>query len=162
MLLTFMTKKPEETFALGERLAAYLPPGIVILLTGELGAGKTLFAQGIARGLKVSDHVTSPTFTIVNEYQGRLSLFHIDAYRLEGEREMEEIGLEEYFNSSGVTLVEWPERIQPFLPPAYLKIDLQKDWDASGREFRVLRFWSVGNEWDNVIGEFGKNEDTGN
>ncbi|MEL7566078.1 MAG: tRNA (adenosine(37)-N6)-threonylcarbamoyltransferase complex ATPase subunit type 1 TsaE [Dehalobacterium sp.] len=162
MLLTVKTKDPEETFSLGERLASYLPPGTVIALTGELGAGKTLLAKGIANGLKVTDQVTSPTFTIINEYQGIVPLFHIDAYRLEEDSGIEELGLEEYFNSSGVTLIEWPERIKNYLPASYLRIDIEKGLDQSGREYRILSFSSVGNGRDNVIGAFENNENIRN
>jgi len=165
LLFTVKTNKPEETFALGERLAAFLVPGMVIALTGELGAGKTLFTKGIARGLNVTDHVTSPTFTIINEYQGRLPLYHIDAYRLEEPGEIDEIGLEEYFNSPGVTVVEWPEQVQDYLPASYLVIDLKKGWeegDESGQEFRIISMSSVGHEWGNVIGEFEKSENIRN
>lgn len=158
MLLAVKTKEPAETFALGERLADFLFPGAVIALTGELGAGKTLFAQGIAKGLNITEQVISPTFTIVNEYQGRLPLYHIDAYRLEKTGEIDEIGLEEYFNSSGVVLIEWPKRIKEYLPLSYLSIDLKKEWDESGKESRVLTFSLVGNEWEKVIEEFKKSE----
>ncbi|HHT63124.1 MAG: tRNA (adenosine(37)-N6)-threonylcarbamoyltransferase complex ATPase subunit type 1 TsaE [Bacillota bacterium] len=156
------TKEPEETFALGERLAAFLYPGTVVALTGELGAGKTLFAQGVAKGLGVKEHVTSPTFTIINEYQGHLPFYHIDAYRLEGTGEIDELGLEEYFNSSGVVLIEWPERIQDYLPSSFLRIHLDKEWDESGQEIRVISFFPVGSEWENVIGEFEESENTRN
>lgn len=162
MLLTVKTKDPEETFTLGERLAAYLPPGTAIALTGELGAGKTLFAKGIAKGLKVLDQVTSPTFTIINEYQGLVPLFHIDAYRLEEDSEIDELGLDEYFNSSGITLIEWPERIKKYLPMSYLRIDIAKGRDQFGSEIRILSFFPIGSEWDNVIGEFGYHENIGN
>lgn len=165
MLFTVKTKDAGETFSLGERLAAYLPQGGVIALSGELGAGKTLFAKGVAEGLKVPDQVTSPTFTIINEYQGRLPLFHIDAYRLEedsGDSVIEELGLEEYFNSLGVTLIEWPERIKKYLPDAYLRIDIEKGQDQPDIEYRVLRFSPRGAEWDKVIGEFEKDENIGN
>jgi len=162
VLLTVKTKDPAETFSLGERLAAYLPPGTVIALTGELGAGKTLFAKGIAKGLKVTDQVTSPTFTIINEYQGLVPLYHIDAYRLEEGSGIEELGFEEYFNSSGITLIEWPERIKNYLPLSYLRINIEKGQDQSGSEFRILSFFPIGSEWDNVIGEFENNENIGN
>lgn len=164
MLFTVKTKDAKETFLLGERFAAYLPQGGVIALTGELGAGKTLFAKGVAEGLQVPDQVTSPTFTIINEYQGRLPLFHIDAYRLEedsGDSVIEELGLEEYFNTSGVTLIEWPERIKKYLPTTYLRIDFEKGLDQLNNEYRILRFSPRGAEWDKVIGEFEKDEDIG-
>jgi len=152
------TNEPEETRALGERFASYLPPGTVIGLTGELGAGKTLFAKGLAKGLKVEDHVTSPTFTIINEYQGRCPFYHMDAYRLEDDSEISELGLEEYFYSSGITLIEWPERIQDCLPESFIQINLDKGWEEDGHEYRLIKFSSIGNGLDRVIGEFEKNE----
>lgn len=157
-MLTIRTKSPEETFRWGERLAAYLTPGIVVALTGELGAGKTSFAKGVAQGLKVQEQITSPTFTIINEYQGTYPLYHMDAYRLEEEKDLEELGMEEYFYSSGITLIEWPERVASILPDSYLKIDIQKGWEPSGDEFRILYFMDVGRKWANVIGALENDE----
>lgn len=163
-MLSVKTKEPEETFALGERLAPYLRPGMIITLSGELGAGKTIFAKGMAKGFRVAEQVTSPTFTIINEYQGTLPLYHIDAYRLEenSEEEIEELGLDEYFYSSGITLIEWPEMINNYLPQSYLRINIEKIMDESGSELRVVNFTPIGNAWDNVIGEFKDNESIGN
>ncbi len=157
-MFSVRTNQPEETFALGERMAPYLPPGTVVALTGELGAGKTLFAKGIARGLKVQGQVTSPTFTIINEYQGKLPLFHIDAYRLEEDYEIDELGLDEYLNSTGITLIEWPERIRTYLPDSYIRVVFEKGLTGNGEEYRLLKFFTVGKEWESVIGEFKKNE----
>jgi tRNA threonylcarbamoyladenosine biosynthesis protein TsaE len=157
-LLTIKTKSPEETFQWGKCLASHLPPGIVIALYGELGAGKTVFVKGVAHGLKVQEEVSSPTFTIINEYQGTHPLYHMDAYRLEEEKDLENLGMEEYFYSSGITLIEWPERVSSILPSSYLKIDIQKGWEPNGAEFRILRFIDVGGEWANVIGALEKDE----
>jgi tRNA threonylcarbamoyladenosine biosynthesis protein TsaE len=104
------TTTEEETAAAGERLAAALGPGDVVLLYGELGAGKTAFVRGLARGLGASDRdVTSPTFTLVQEYAGRLPLYHVDLYRLEP-KEVEDLGLEELVSGDGVVAIEWAER----------------------------------------------------
>jgi tRNA threonylcarbamoyladenosine biosynthesis protein TsaE len=104
------TTTEEETAAAGERLAAALGPGDVVLLYGELGAGKTAFVRGLARGLGASDRdVTSPTFTLVQEYAGRLPLYHVDLYRLEP-KEVEDLGLEELVSADGVVAIEWAER----------------------------------------------------
>ena len=105
-----ITSSEEETTAIGERLGSTLRAGDVLLLYGDLGAGKTAFTRGLARGLGASaDEVTSPTFTLVQEYPGRLTLFHVDLYRLE-EREVDDLGLEELILGDGVVAIEWAER----------------------------------------------------
>jgi tRNA threonylcarbamoyladenosine biosynthesis protein TsaE len=108
---TFISHSAEETLALGEAWGRAAATGLVIALSGDLGAGKTQLARGVARGLGVSDRVHSPTFTLVNEYGGgRLPLFHIDLYRLESPEQIVTAGLEEYFHPAGVSVVEWAER----------------------------------------------------
>ncbi len=107
------TLAPEETILIGSDLATILSAGTVILLSGELGAGKTVFAQGVAAGLGVAAPVTSPTYTLVSEYQGRLiPFYHMDLYRLGGGDPFEELGAEEYVHSDGVTAIEWPEQVR--------------------------------------------------
>ncbi|MDR1468105.1 MAG: tRNA (adenosine(37)-N6)-threonylcarbamoyltransferase complex ATPase subunit type 1 TsaE [Spirochaetaceae bacterium] len=118
----YLTSSPEETEVLGERLAATLKPGSVVALYGGLGAGKTCFTRGLARGLAVTDAVTSPTYTIVNTYRGTLpgigpvDIHHIDAYRLKGADDFVNIGGDELLAGNSVCIVEWPERIAPCLP----------------------------------------------
>lgn len=108
--MMFHTASVEETAALGERLASRLVPGDLIAFSGDLGAGKTVFTGGIAKGLGITGYVTSPTFTIVNEYlQGRLPLFHFDLYRLSSEDELFDIGWEDYLSRNGICVVEWSE-----------------------------------------------------
>ncbi len=118
------TKSPEETQALARKIAQSLEPGEVILLEGDLGAGKTTFIQGLAQGLGVSEdyYVSSPTFALINEYPGRITLFHIDLYRLEPE-EVEDLGLEDLLNQ-GVIAIEWAERL-PFSFPKGLRIRIE-------------------------------------
>ena len=111
------TKSAEETVELGKKIGAFLLPNDVIALTGQLGAGKTTLIQGIAAGLGVKDYVTSPTFIIINEYDGHLPLYHIDLYRIADEKAAIDIGVEDYLPSDGVTVIEWPERIESLLPP---------------------------------------------
>ena len=114
--MTFTTHSAAETEALGERLAARLTGGEVIAYTGDLGAGKTAFTRGLARGLGITDRVTSPTFTIVNEYEGgRLPLFHFDMYRLSSSDELYDIGWEDYLARGGVCAVEWSEIVSDAL-----------------------------------------------
>lgn len=115
-------RSPEETKTLGERLAKLLHPGDVITLEGQLGAGKTTFTKGIASGLEVKRHITSPTFTIVKEYRGIMPLYHMDVYRLEDS--LEDIGFDEYFHGNGVSVVEWAGFIEPFLPEDRLDISI--------------------------------------
>jgi len=101
-----------------------LLPDDILALTGSLGAGKTNFIQGIAQGLGVKDYVTSPTFIIINEYKGRVPLYHFDLYRLENPNAIEELGIEEYFNKGGVCVIEWSEKLEALKPVALSKISL--------------------------------------
>jgi len=107
---------PEETERAGETLAARLRPGSVVALVGDLGAGKTCFIRGLARGLGVNQIVSSPTFVLVNQYQGRLPVFHVDAYRTESLAELLDLGLDEYIGGDGVTVVEWADKLPALLP----------------------------------------------
>ncbi|HKS70610.1 MAG TPA: tRNA (adenosine(37)-N6)-threonylcarbamoyltransferase complex ATPase subunit type 1 TsaE, partial [Ktedonobacterales bacterium] len=109
-LLVLRSASPEATHALGERLGHLLGSGDIVLLTGDLGAGKTALAQGIARGLGVAGPVSSPTFTILKEYEGRIPLYHFDLYRIEDPDELEALGFGDYFYGDGVSVVEWAER----------------------------------------------------
>ena len=110
-MVTFISHSPAETEAVGERLGRTIETGWVVGVAGELGAGKTQLVKGFARGLGVSERITSPTFALVNEYAGgRLPLFHLDLYRLETRQQIITAGLEPYFHPSGVTIVEWAER----------------------------------------------------
>ena len=115
--MEFLSHSPAETEALAERLARQLHPGDVIAYEGGLGMGKTAFTRGLARGLGCSGHVTSPTFTIVNEYEGsKLPLFHFDMYRLGGAEDLFDIGWEDYLDRGGVCAVEWSEMVTDALP----------------------------------------------
>ena len=132
--MEFVTHSREETEALGARLADALTGGRVVAFTGDLGAGKTAFVSGMARALGVEERVTSPTFTIVNEYEGgRLPLFHFDMYRLGSADELFHIGWEDYLARGGVCAVEWSERIAGALPPETITVTVSRcpeneDW----------------------------------
>lgn len=126
-MVEFITNSEGETEALGVRLAEALAPGAVIAFTGGLGAGKTAFTRGLARGLGCTGRVTSPTFTIVNEHQGRVPLFHFDWYRLGGEEELFDIGWEEYLARGGVCAVEWSERAPEALPEGTVTVTIRRD-----------------------------------
>jgi tRNA threonylcarbamoyladenosine biosynthesis protein TsaE len=115
---THVSRSPEETQAVGEQLGARLTAGAVVACTGELGAGKTCFLQGLARGLGVTADVTSPTFVLINQYRGRLPVYHLDAYRTGSLTELVDLGLEEMLHGDGVTVVEWADKLLPLLPAA--------------------------------------------
>ena len=127
-----------ETRALGESLGRAAEPGTVYTLTGDLGVGKTVFTQGFARGLGVTEHVNSPTFTIVQEYgDGRLPFYHFDVDRIGDIEEMDEIGYEDYFYGDGVCLIEWAELIEELLPKKRTKILIEKDLEK-GFDYRKI------------------------
>lgn len=125
--MEFVTECEQETEALGERLAGRLEPGAVVAFTGDLGAGKTAFTRGLARGLGISGRVTSPTFTIVNEYEGgRLPLFHFDMYRLGSSDELFGIGWEDYLARGGVCAVEWSENVSDALEEGTIFVEIRR------------------------------------
>lgn len=130
---SFIVHNVEETYALAKLLAKFVQPGDVLALVGDLGAGKTTFTQGLAQGLGIQDRVNSPTFTIIKEYEGRIPLYHMDVYRLNGE---EDLGFDEYFSGDGVTVVEWPSQIAEFLPEELLWIEITAANDPE-REIRL-------------------------
>ena len=134
-----VTNSPEETRALGEKLASGMKPGDVLLLYGELGAGKSELTRGIARGLGVTETVTSPSFTILNVYEsGRCPLYHFDWYRLESAEELYELGMDEYLGGDGIAVVEWAERCPEAIPDTYIRIDIT----ATGEEQRQFEICS--------------------
>ena len=127
------TSSPEQTERAGEALAKYLKPGDVIAYYGDLGAGKTAFTRGLARGLGVTERVTSPTYTIVNEYlSGRMPLFHFDMYRLSSSEELFDIGWEDYLSRGGVCAVEWSENVEDALQGAIV-VRIDRTGDESRR-----------------------------
>lgn len=121
--LDFISHSEAQTRRLGARLAPLLNPGDVLALVGELGSGKTRWAQGVCRGLKVTDVVNSPTFTLVNEYEGRWPIYHIDLYRLNDTADILTIGLEDYLYGAGITLIEWANRASEMLPAEHLVVE---------------------------------------
>ena len=122
------------TEAAGERLGATLGPGAVVALTGELGAGKTSFVQGLVRGLGASVRATSPTFVLVNEYAGRVPIHHVDAYRTESMTELMDLGLFEMIGGDGVTIVEWADKLTPLMPPDAIHVHIT----GVGDELRTI------------------------
>lgn len=133
------TNSPDETWELAAELANELGAGTVIALHGDLGAGKTCFIQGFAAALGIDEPVTSPTYTLIGEYEGRLPLHHIDLYRLSGPEEALGLGLEEYFDMNGITAIEWAERAEGLLPPDLLHVEIKVDDQTDVRTFRIFR-----------------------
>lgn len=128
-MMQITTHSADETQALGQKLASRLAPGDVIAYFGDLGAGKTAFTRGLAQGLGITDPVTSPTYTIVNEYRsGRIPLFHFDMYRLSSSDELFDIGWEDYLSRGGVCAVEWSENVEDALQDA-IRVTIEKDAD---------------------------------
>ena len=118
----------KDTYELGEKIGQMAKPGMVISLTGDLGVGKTVFTQGLAKGLGIEEPVNSPTFTIVQVYEeGRLPLYHFDVYRIGDIEEMDEIGYEDYFYGEGVCLIEWADLIREILPEQMCRVTIEKD-----------------------------------
>ena len=132
------TNSPQETFSAGRQLGEKAFPGQVITLTGDLGVGKTVFTQGLAKGLGIEEPVNSPTFTIVQVYdEGRLPLYHFDVYRIGDVEEMYDIGIDEYLFGDGVCLIEWPSRIEEVLPDTCENIWIEKDLEK-GFDYRRI------------------------
>ena len=132
------TRSPEETFRLGEELGRKAVPGQVFTLTGDLGVGKAVFTQGLAKGLGIEEPVNSPTFTIVQVYEeGRLPFYHFDVYRIGDVEEMEEVGFEDYVMGDGVSLIEWADLIEEILPEKRTRILIEKDLEK-GFDYRKI------------------------
>lgn len=141
--MTIETNSPEETFALGQKLGEQAKAGQIYTLNGDLGVGKTVFTQGIARGLGITEAVSSPTFTIVQVYEeGRLPFYHFDVYRIGDIEEMDEIGYEDYFYGQGLTMVEWANLIEEILPEKYTEIRIEKDLEK-GFDYRKITVTEV-------------------
>ncbi|WP_096271789.1 tRNA (adenosine(37)-N6)-threonylcarbamoyltransferase complex ATPase subunit type 1 TsaE [Paucisalibacillus globulus] len=141
------TNSEEQTKLLAEKIATLLKPGDVLTLEGDLGAGKTTFTKGIATGLGISRTLSSPTFTIVKEYEGTIPLYHMDVYRLEGSDE--DIGFDEYFHGNGIAVVEWAQFIEDYLPLERLNITI----NYLDEESRVIEFEPIGDHFEKVVKE---------
>lgn len=147
-----ISNSAEETLALGRKIAPLLKKGDVLVMTGDLGAGKTLFTTGILDFFEKKDEVSSPTFTIVNEYDLKedLKLFHFDVYRLESPEEFLAIGGDEFFER-GICLIEWGEKIEEYLPKDVLRINIKKDTEEDGK--RIFSFSWTSNRYDELFKE---------
>ena len=141
--MVYETNSPEETFALARQLGEQAGPGTVYTLTGDLGVGKTVFAQGLASGLGIEEAINSPTFTIVQVYEeGRMPFYHFDVYRIGDIEEMDEIGYEDYFYGDGITMIEWANLIEEILPSSYRQITIEKDLEK-GFDYRRITIEEV-------------------
>lgn len=145
--LAITSRSSEETRIIGAALAPVLLPGDVISLNGDLGAGKTVFVQGLAAALGVTGRVTSPAFTIVHEYAGRWPILHIDVYRLNSYQEVLDLGFEELIDPGAILVVEWGEAVGPLLPRRYLEIVMRQPDEADADDLRDILFRPRGPEW---------------
>ena len=150
-MINIYLENENKTKEIGYKLGKLLQPGSVICLIGDLGAGKTTMTQSLAKALEVEDYITSPTFTIVNEYEGRIPLYHFDVYRIGSSDEMYDIGYDEYINGEGVCIIEWANLIDDILPDEYLYIEL-KYKDMS----REMILNPVGEKYEKIVEELIK------
>ncbi len=148
-MITAATKSADDTRELGAGLASLAMPGDVVLVAGELGSGKTTFAQGFGRGLGVTEPIVSPTFTLVRHYAGRLPLVHCDVYRLEHLHEVDDLDLPELLDEGGVALVEWGDVVAASLPADFLEVRLEFGTGDDDRRFRLR---PVGPSWSSRLG----------
>ena len=138
------TFSPEETFRIGEKIGQKACPGDVYTLIGDLGVGKTLFTQGVAKGLEIEEAISSPTFTIVQVYEeGRLPFYHFDVYRIGDVDEMDEVGYEDYVYGDGVSMIEWADLIEEILPEKYTRVTIEKDL-SKGVDYRRITIEEIG------------------
>ncbi|MGB9779890.1 tRNA (adenosine(37)-N6)-threonylcarbamoyltransferase complex ATPase subunit type 1 TsaE [Caldanaerobacter sp.] len=140
----------EDTKRLGEKIGKLLRKGDIVLLYGDLGSGKTVFAKGIGKGLGVREEITSPTFTLVNEHLGREKFYHFDLYRIEDYSELYEIGYEEYFYNDAVCAVEWPERLGPLIPDERLEVFIEK---GEKEDLRIITLKAFGKRYEELLKE---------
>lgn len=138
MTTVYESNSTEETRAIGKKIGESLAPGSVLALSGDLGTGKTAFTQGIAEGLLIDEWVNSPTFTVIQQYEGgRLPLYHLDVYRIEDPSELEEIGVDEALFGDGVCVIEWAEMVEEILPENTVHITITKDLEK-GFDYRTV------------------------
>ena len=143
------TRSAEETQNLGQKLGKNIQPGTVLALYGDLGSGKTVFVQGLGAGLNVPEdyYITSPTYTLINEYPGRIKLLHVDLYRIDNPGEMEDTGLDDVFGNNAVAAVEWADRLGDDLPKDHIKIQ----FEIHGTESRKIKFSAYGQRGVNLL-----------
>ena len=149
--IVFHTKSVSETIQIGKNIGSLLRPDDIVALVGELGAGKTQFIKGLAEGVGVEKptYISSPSFTLINEYLGRVPFYHIDLFRLEQEKEAEELGLEDYFQAGGITAIEWADKIPSLLPEEILLIHFA----YTGTNTRTLKITGKGKRFEALVNQ---------
>lgn len=147
-IVHLLSHNRDETFVLGEKLSDGLIANDVLALSGDLGSGKTVLIQGVCRGLGVTDYVTSPTFTLIQEYAGKWPVYHFDFYRLDRIDQIENLGLDSYFESGGIALIEWAERGERLLPDDAIRIRIERDSENENTRVITLVF-PIGRNWTN-------------
>jgi len=145
-MFEIVTSSAEDTRKVGYKLGSILKGGDIVCLSGDLGTGKTVFTGGIAQALGIQGYVTSPTFCIVNEYQGKIPLYHFDVYRMESSDEMFEIGFSDYLESNGIIIIEWPERISDIIPKEHIWVSREKV-GADEPDKRIIKLDFRGNKY---------------
>lgn len=143
----------EETKEFGFRLGFLLKGGDILCLNGDLGAGKTTMTKSIGLGLGVEEYITSPTFTLINEYKGRIPVYHFDVYRLEDADELYDLGFDEYFYGKGVCIIEWADKIEKMIPEIRIVVDIEKGNDENER---ILHISGYGQSYDQLIKELNR------
>ena len=151
MKVVVQSKSASETVRLGKNIGSRLQPGDVVALVGELGAGKTQFIKGLTAGAGISNpgYISSPSFTLINEYPGEITFYHIDLFRLDKEKEAEELGLEDYFQGGGITAIEWADKIPSLLPKELLLIHIA----YTGRNGRSLEIIGKGKRYEEIVSQ---------
>lgn len=147
-MLEFTTKTSEETIELGFKIGQKLKKGNIIAMQGTLAAGKTTITKGIAKALEITDTITSPTFCLISEYYGKMPLYHMDVYRLEGSEDFENLGTEDMLYGDGVCIIEWSEKIMDSLPKETIIINIQPQGDGS-RKIQISNWNNDPIEWEN-------------
>lgn len=145
--MDFKTASVDETIELGKKIGKFAKPGDIICIDGEMGSGKTHLTKGIALGLDIHEPITSPTFTLVNEYKGRLKFYHFDVYRINDPDEINAIGFDEYIFSDAVSVIEWSDLIKDLIPNDHVQINILYDKD-NGDNARIIKIDWYGNKYD--------------
>ncbi len=148
--MEIILKSLEETEKFGLKLGKFLQKGDILCLNGELGAGKTTMTKSIGIGLGVEEYITSPTFSLINQYSGRLPVYHFDVYRLENVDELFDLGFDEYFYGNGVCIIEWADKIKRMLPKERIVVDIE---NGSDEEIRIIKISGFGIRFDELLKE---------
>lgn len=146
--MEIVLKGLEETEEFGIKLGGLLKSGDIVCLNGDLGAGKTTLTKSIGLGLGVDDYITSPTFALINEYMGRIPVYHFDVYRLENVEELYDLGFDEYFYGKGVSIIEWAEKIERLLPEDRIVLDIKQGIDINERRINITIY---GNRYKEIV-----------